>query len=255
MTSKLALSTIAICSIISSATHASATVTMNATYYTVAESGDPDFNTNPCCSSYYTNEIKGTLGPDGLPVYNSSYSGPTLYDVNSKGELTWWSPSQNSNVTKTGTGTITLPFANYSFFPPNGTGSNDGSGFQAAIFRGVLNVPTLESVTFSFGADDDAFLALGNTIISQEGGIHGVSAAPVTTSVLTPGSYDLTLFYTDRHESGAGLYFSLDTAGVTISTGVPEASTWAMMLIGFAGLGFAAYRQTKKTTATSLTAA
>jgi hypothetical protein len=31
-----------------------------------------------------------------------------------------------------------------------------------------------------------------------------------------------------------------------ITGGVPEPSTWAMMLIGFAGLGFAAYRQSKK---------
>jgi hypothetical protein len=27
---------------------------------------------------------------------------------------------------------------------------------------------------------------------------------------------------------------------------VPEASTWIMMLIGFAGIGFAAYRRAKK---------
>jgi hypothetical protein len=31
--------------------------------------------------------------------------------------------------------------------------------------------------------------------------------------------------------------------------GVPEPSTWAMMLIGFAGLGFTAYRRTKKSAA------
>jgi hypothetical protein len=43
------------------------TVTMSATYFTVAESGDPDFNTNPCCSSFYTNEVQGTLGPNGMP--------------------------------------------------------------------------------------------------------------------------------------------------------------------------------------------
>jgi PEP-CTERM motif-containing protein len=228
-----------------------ATLSMSATYFTVAESGDPDFNTNPCCSSYYTNEVESTLGPDGLPVYNSAYGGPTLYDLNASGELTWWSPSENSNVTATGTGTVTLPYANYSMFPPNGTGSSDSNGFQAAIFRGTLVVPVAESVTFSFGADDDAFLALGDTVISQEGGIHGVSAAPVTTSVLAPGDYALTLFYTDRHVTGAGLYFSVDTANVSVgpTSAVPEPSTWAMLLAGFGGLGLVAYRRGRNLTA------
>ena len=36
---------------------------------------------------------------------------------------------------------------------------------------------------------------------------------------------------------------SLEVASV--ASAVPEASTWAMMLIGFAGLGYAAYRKTK----------
>jgi len=31
-----------------------------------------------------------------------------------------------------------------------------------------------------------------------------------------------------------------------MSDGIPEQSTWAMMLLGFAGLGFVAYRRTKK---------
>jgi choice-of-anchor C domain-containing protein len=31
-----------------------------------------------------------------------------------------------------------------------------------------------------------------------------------------------------------------------VSLSVPEASTWAMMLVGFAGVGFAAYRRTKR---------
>ena len=34
---------------------------------------------------------------------------------------------------------------------------------------------------------------------------------------------------------------------VVVSTGVPELSTWAMMVLGFAGLGFAAFRQSRKT--------
>ena len=227
--------------ILAASTSASASpLTMTAHYFTVAESGDPDFNTNPCCGSYYTNEVQGTLGPHGLPLYNPGYGGPTLYDVNASGELTWWSPAQNPHVTATGSGTITLPYINYSMFPPNGTGNNDGAGFQAAIFSGILEVPVAESVTFSFGADDDAFLALNNTVISQEGGIHGVSAAPVVTSILTPNTpYTLTLFYTDRHRTGAGLYFSVNTSDVIITPppSVPEPATWAVMLGGLLGLG------------------
>lgn len=38
-------------------------------------------------------------------------------------------------------------------------------------------------------------------------------------------------------------------AGEDIQTGVPELSTWAMMLIGFAGIGLVAYRRKRKTLA------
>jgi hypothetical protein len=40
---------------------------------------------------------------------------------------------------------------------------------------------------------------------------------------------------------------------IAVNPAVPEPSTWAMMLIGFAGLGFAGYRRTKRNRA-SLTA-
>jgi hypothetical protein len=36
------------------------------------------------------------------------------------------------------------------------------------------------------------------------------------------------------------------TKGGTVTGGVPELSTWVMMLIGFAGIGFVAYRRSKK---------
>jgi len=39
---------------------------------------------------------------------------------------------------------------------------------------------------------------------------------------------------------------ALEFAPVSFTPGVPESSTWAMMLAGFAGLGFLGYRQTVK---------
>jgi PEP-CTERM motif len=36
---------------------------------------------------------------------------------------------------------------------------------------------------------------------------------------------------------------------VSFASGVPEPASWAMMLIGFAGLGVAGYRSTRKNAA------
>jgi hypothetical protein len=51
----------------------------------------------------------------------------------------------------------------------------------------------------------------------------------------------------------AGGLFGVTTT-VTTTSGVPESSTWAMMLIGFAGVGFAGYRKAR-TARTALSAA
>jgi hypothetical protein len=59
-----------------------------------------------------------------------------------------------------------------------------------------------------------------------------------TTSSATA---DSNYFFTDLPDSGAG-----SVTVTPITSGVPEPSTWAMMLAGFAGLGFLGYRQTVK---------
>ncbi len=46
---------------------------------------------------------------------------------------------------------------------------------------------------------------------------------------------------------------ALDSFTVTVA-GVPEPSTWAMMLLGFAGLGFAGYHRSRKTLAPPVSA-
>ena len=56
--------------------------------------------------------------------------------------------------------------------------------------------------------------------------------------------------------NGGTGYFSLEeavslSAPPVITPGTPEASTWAMMLLGFAGLGFAGYRKARAVKALS----
>ena len=64
-----------------------------------------------------------------------------------------------------------------------------------------------------------------------------------TGHILDTGHYDFINGSTDGNESiNWNLIGSEANRG---GTGTPEPSTWAMMLIGFAGLGFAAYRTSK----------
>jgi hypothetical protein len=61
----------------------------------------------------------------------------------------------------------------------------------------------------------------------------------------------------DSYNSTTGIqsYGEIVGSVSSVSSGVPEPSTWAMMLIGFAGLGFAGYRRTKRKADVALSAA
>ena len=65
---------------------------------------------------------------------------------------------------------------------------------------------------------------------------HVVVETPINKNEITIYSYSAT-----------GAVFFVDNASA--SSAVPEASTWTMMLLGFAGLGFAGYRQQRKAVA------
>ena len=208
--------------------------TVSVDWFTVSAS-NPDFGPAQCCSTF-SNEVSATLGLNGMPVLNNA-NGFTLTETVGS-ELQWWTPSATVTHTLSTTTTL-LPSQN--LFPPNGTGGNDASGFQTAIFRGTLTVGPGGGSIF-FGGDDDVFLALNGSIVDQVDGVH--STADTTFNVLA-GTYSLELFYADRDQVAANLQFQLTNA--TISA-VPEPSTWAMMILGFAGLGFLGYRRRNRVT-------
>jgi hypothetical protein len=130
-------------------------------------------------------------------------------------------------------------------FPPNGTGSNDNSSYQTAVLTGTLVVPVLESVVFTLGSDDDSFLAIGNNVIAQDGGVHASGGANYST-LLGPGSYLLTLFYADRDHVAASLDFSVDTVGVTLSGTTPLPATLPLFASGLGAFGLLGWRRKRK---------
>jgi PEP-CTERM motif len=122
----------------------------------------------------------------------------------------------------------------------------DGLGTALTGGQGIQHQLNGDLVGTVFGASVQA--GLGN----------GLSATPVAPGVFTQ---DSTLTVPGCNCSGNGVItisgnfgqefidISLATAITTdtsLTTAVPEPSTWAMMILGFAGVGFMAYRRKSK---------
>ena len=232
--------------------NAAYTFTGTANYYSVTSSANGDFkSTYSGPYGVYSDLVKTTLGADGLPVFNSASSAPDLVNLTTGGQLAWWTPGTNNPsgsdntmvVTQTGTNVaFTLPFSDNSFFAPNGNGGSDSSAFLTAIFTGTLTLDAASTVTFSLGADDDAFLFVDGVTLLQLGGIHEPTPVSVTSSVLGAGAHTVKLFYADRNKSQAALNFNI----TAVTNAVPEPATWAMMMGGLALVGLSMRR--RKTT-------
>jgi PEP-CTERM motif len=100
-------------------------------------------------------------------------------------------------------------------FPNNG--GNDGTAFQTTPLQGVL--------------------------------VQGGSAVLTYSGAVTPGSTGntLTFIVADANDSALDTTAFIQGLGnAPPPSGVPEPSTWAMLLLGFAGIGFVGYSKAKK---------
>jgi fibro-slime domain-containing protein len=200
-----------------------------------------DFNLPPCgtydCGQVYdnTNPEVGANLVGGAP--DVSATNPAGLVEGAGNALNWWTPS--SGITFEGQTIAQLPI-NQPMFTPEGTGGSDASTFQTAIFSATLLVGA-GGGSITFGGDDDMFLALNGSVVDEVGGVH--PSGPTSTWDVGPGTYAMDVFYADRHVTDA--FANIQLSG-DITTSVPEPSTWAMMAIGFAGLGYASLKRVRK---------
>jgi len=121
------------------------------------------------------------------------------------------------------------------------TGSDDSGQPVGTIIGTATSLWTQGTLTAPFGS-------LVGRIGSGNFFLIGTSF-----SGIAPAAGELNLFYWDQNASDNTQFV---TATVTTGvSGVPEPSTWAMMILGFAGIGFMAYRRSRKSSAMALSAA
>jgi hypothetical protein len=139
-------------------------------------------------------------------------------------------------------------------FPVTGSGiiiANAGAGGQA-IQEISLNGSSFEAPTSYAGADNLLFYNTNGTSLLDSNGLSFVDGSQSINlwGFNSPGTSQATGNAYAETISGIG-FAGVGTFTMTIAAAVPEPSTWAMMIIGFCGLGFMAYRRKQNGSALS----
>jgi hypothetical protein len=120
----------------------------------------------------------------------------------------------------------------------------------------------LASIGYTFDGDFDALTTAGDVVTSLTGGLlsfnqtlYGITYIGVHFGDAGTGLGDRSVFYEFDFGTTGNTGITLNTAGFSNAAlyttdptpGVPEPSTWAMMLLGFGAAGVAMRRSRRKT--------
>jgi hypothetical protein len=200
-------------------------------------------NNSATAAGYWTHDVTGATGQlAGIVTGGPGFTSPTFIGINGA-LVAKFGPNFNSQATGVNDGGWIV-----GFYQPTATTFNgfvDESGaissitFPGAVSTQALGVNNLGQIVGDYTlADGDMFGFV------DRGGVFRSIDPFGSTAVTINGindTGDFVGFYTDAAGSTVGF----------IGTPIPEPSTWAMMLVSFAGLGFLGYRKALKGTATA----
>lgn len=136
-----------------------------------------------------------------------------------------------------------------SYISPNGTNLSADSTLGQAVTRYVGSIAISAPATYTFGlfSDDGSSLTIGNTLIVNNDGLHGVTGSSTSVTFASAGLY---YFYVDHFENGGGTGVTVleDNAKIPTSslyTAIPinEPASLVLLSAGLAGIGMTRRRR------------
>jgi hypothetical protein len=130
----------------------------------------------------------------------------------------------------------------------------DITGFSSSLFTVEIPTGNVPGGSGGFGAFTAGLQGTWHGTNNSFAGPISFDIAGISTSDFVANSQGFIAVADLLGNVGTGAVGGMTETVVRTVVGTPEPSTWAMMLLGFAGLGYAGYRKAR-TAGTSLSAA
>ena len=112
-----------------------------------------------------------------------------------------------------------------------------GLGDFGSDSHGTLTAASAGTYTFSLNSDDGSKAFIDGVLVLDDSNAHGPFTVTNTVG-LSAGAHTFEVQFFECCGGASGVDFTTPE-GITLGGGVPEPASWALMLVGFGGLGAA----------------
>jgi hypothetical protein len=196
-----------------------------------------------------------------LLIFGQTGTGDTVTGTRT-GTSTTITSSTTVDIDEIDAASVTTPIlANFTLSATNSGPATSSGGEITQHYNGTFSI-TNGATNYLSGTFSDAVFGSGGALTQSASNPSSTQSVSFTSNVIAPdliAAFDraMSLSFTDVSPSAAIVLgtlrsFHSDVSGNFSST-VPEPSTWAMMLLGFAGLGYVGFRKARARSAISIT--